>query len=486
VSAITILRNMSYLTMGRVVGDLVTFALFVVMTRAFGQEGIGRYSFGMALTSFSLVITDFGLAYYAIRELSRDPRDLATQFSRMQTARLALLVPVGIVFFVVISLLDQPSATRTVAYTLGAYHLVYALVGGYISVFVSQENMRAAGLAEIGARGGAAVIALGLIASGASLERALLAFPIATALVAVALHLAVAHRWGPVRYPRLDAVSGAEVRRLLRESASFGFMDLLQHLATRIDVVFLGVLVGTVAAGVYNTAYRVVVFPQLLSYFAAISLLPLASRLAVDAPDKLRTLYSDSLKTAVFVALPAAVGLALIAPELVEFCFSAAFTASGPILRVLSCLVFLFIVKQVLGVFLMATNRQPRNLAIQFSAAVLNGGGNALLIPYYGVMGAAWMSIVSEALAVILLAYALHGPLGWPPVAGRLVIAALGTGAFVIVAALLPGLPWPLLIPVAVVVYAAVVSLVPDVRRREWGAIRGWREKIDTANQPSR
>ena len=50
---------------------MFTFVLFVVLSRTFGQDGIGQYSFAMALTGFFGLFGDFGLYNLSVKEISR-------------------------------------------------------------------------------------------------------------------------------------------------------------------------------------------------------------------------------------------------------------------------------------------------------------------------------------------------------------------------------------------------------------------------------
>ena len=63
-SAGNIMRNFGFLTVGKTVGDCFTFLMFVIISRAYGQEGIGQYSFAIAFTGFFAIFADFGLGLY--------------------------------------------------------------------------------------------------------------------------------------------------------------------------------------------------------------------------------------------------------------------------------------------------------------------------------------------------------------------------------------------------------------------------------------
>ena len=67
----TIFRNFSSLALGKVLGDACTFVFFVVVSREFGREGIGLYSFAIAFTAFFAAFAEFGLYQLTVREVSR-------------------------------------------------------------------------------------------------------------------------------------------------------------------------------------------------------------------------------------------------------------------------------------------------------------------------------------------------------------------------------------------------------------------------------
>ena len=88
--AVRILQNFGFLTAGKTLGDVFTFFLYVTLSRAFGQEGIGQYAFAMALTGFFAVGASFGLYNFSIKELSRRTGPLGVHYSEIFSLRLLL------------------------------------------------------------------------------------------------------------------------------------------------------------------------------------------------------------------------------------------------------------------------------------------------------------------------------------------------------------------------------------------------------------
>ncbi|MDL1981415.1 MAG: oligosaccharide flippase family protein [Deltaproteobacteria bacterium] len=92
--AVQIFRNFGFLTIGKILGDVFTFTFFVVLSRIFGQDGVGQYSFAMAFTGFFVVFADFGLYHLSIKEMSRERHSLGEYYGRIFLVRLCLSVTV--------------------------------------------------------------------------------------------------------------------------------------------------------------------------------------------------------------------------------------------------------------------------------------------------------------------------------------------------------------------------------------------------------
>ncbi len=186
-----IFLNFSFLTIGKILGDLFTFLFFVVLSKTFGEEGIGQYSFAMALTGFFAVFSDFGLYPFTIKEISRRTSLFEDYYGRIFSLRLILSAATFGVLLLVLPFLPFPYETKLIIAVIGAYQVIAKLVEGIEATFVAREDTHLAGLIEASFKATAALAGIAVVMAGGSLAIALATLPaVAFGLVFVAYWLA--------------------------------------------------------------------------------------------------------------------------------------------------------------------------------------------------------------------------------------------------------------------------------------------------------
>jgi len=465
-----ILRNFSAMTSVKVASDVFTFVLFVVLSRTFGQDGIGQYSFGMAVTGFFAVFADFGLYNLNIKEASRKQGSLRDDFGAALTLRAGytLLGLTGLL--VAVRFLPISEQGRTIVLLLGVYQFAYRLTYGFSSLFVAKERMGVVAGLEFVLRVVTAIAGVGIAFTGGSLVLAVGVLPaVAVIEVAVAFGLAVRHFGAPNL-----RVGWRETLATAKRAAPYGLSGILFQLQSRVDVFFLGVLLSEAAVGVYNAAFRVVFMLSFLTYYAGVAIFPAASRLYEESRDDLRQLYATSLRIFVLLGVPAAAGISLVAPELVSLVFGPDFSETVGVLRLLTLLVVMSGLKNLLSFFLMACDGQGRRVKSQWIAATANVALNAALIPSFGVLGAALAVILAEALLVTLLAIELRRRIGWPPIGSRILASVVASACFALPAWWVGSVPMRVIVPCALPIYVAALLAFRDVRRSEIHLAWSW------------
>jgi len=167
----------------------------------------------------------------------------------------------------------------------------------------------------------------------------------------------------------------------------------------KIDQIMLGQMVGDEAVGIYSAAVRVsevwyfIPTTIVASVFPAI--LEAKKRSEAQYYQRLQRLYDLMVWLSVSVALP----MTLLSTPIVTLLFGEAFAASGPVLAIhiwAALFVFLGVAS---GKWFLAENRQLLSFQRTALGMIVNVILNFLLIPGFGVMGAAIATVISQATA---------------------------------------------------------------------------------------
>ena len=459
-----IIRNFGFLAAGKTLGDTFTFLLFVIISRTFGQEGVGQYSFAIAFTGFFAIFVDFGLYALSIKEMSRRSGRIDDYYGLIFTLRLGVAFAVFATMLISVPFLPFSSETKLIIALVGSYQVLAQLFTGFMDVFIAREETHFAGLLEAGLRVGIGIIVGGIILVGGSLVFALAALPVITAGQLALAYGIVTWKYGRPRF----VISAPRLLRLARQALPYTMSIFLVQVYSRIDVVFLGFIIGAGAAGVYNVAFRFLFLLLFIPHFAAVAVLPLASRLYSESEmGELRDLYHKVMNHIVLVGLPAAAGLWLVAPDVIPLIYTNAFDESVVILRLLSGLLFLAFLSRVIAALLTACDRQPTVTRMQWIAAAVNVAGNAIMIPTVGIKGAAIATLASETLLVVLLAVQLTPLLGRPRISSKLAISAAGVASFIVPFGFLAELSMAVVVPASALLYTATLIAFKETRTNE-------------------
>jgi O-antigen/teichoic acid export membrane protein len=463
-----LLQNFGFLSAGKLLGDLCTFALFVVLSRTFGEAGIGEYSFAIAFAGFFAVFADYGLYFLGLKIMSRPDTVSASDYGPVLALRLVLSTLAFFALVVVVFFLPFSYQTKSVLILIGIFQIAYTIVDGFATIFVARELMPWAAALELSLRAAIAAGGIAAVAAGANLVVTIATMPLFCGIQAGIACLLIRRRFGHLR-PR---TSWAQLLDTLREATPYAGTIILYQLSSRTDVAMLGILAGTVAAGVYSVAYRVIFLVQFVPYLASLAVLPSAARLhAKQQRGALATLYHETVSLGVVLGLPAAAGLWLIGPELIALLFGSDFELSGRVLRWLSVLLLFACLRHLLSLFLTACDRQGERTRREWHAALVNVVGNLVLIPIFGIPGAVAATLTSEAVLVVAFVVQLRSLFGWPRIGLRLAMSLAGTGAFCLGTALLPSPSLFLVLPFSIAVYLATLMLFRDFRQHELATV---------------
>jgi O-antigen/teichoic acid export membrane protein len=259
---------------------------------------------------------------------------------------------------------------------------------------------------------------------------------------------------------RFDA-GRAALRRLWTASWPAGVSMAMASVYFFIDTAMLRPLRGEVDTAHYSAAYRIMTFVLMVPVLFSQVIFPVFSRLWPRGPDALLPFFRRSLGFLFALGIMVPATVPLLRREVMALVYPPGYQAGAPALGVLCLAVGAVFAAYPHVLLLLAAGRQRVMMVISTLAALLNIGANLLLIPRWGPLGAAWTTVGTELF--VLLGAAV---MGWRLTGVRVAPASLlrplvcATGAWALLAALLPVLPGSPLVRIVVGVAVALAAVL--------------------------
>lgn len=237
------------------------------------------------------------------------------------------------------------------------------------------------------------------------------------------------------RDPRPDDAPARAVPELRREYWSYAlpraFAGIAQVGLQRLDVILVAAIRGPVDAAVYAAATRFLVVGQLANQAISMAVQPrIAGLLAVDDRRRTNEVYRTSTAWLVLMAWPLYLLVAVFSPQILLL-FGRGYGAGRTVMLVLAASMLVATACGMVDVMLTMAGRTTWSLANVGTALVVNVGLNLVLIPRFGITGAAiaWAVAIVVTnvvpLAQVWHAYGLH-----PFDRGLLTACALAAACF--------------------------------------------------------
>ena len=459
-------RSFAALASGDALGRVIAFLAGVFVARRLGAEMFGVMAFGQAVVLYFTHLSACGVDLTGIREVAADPTRARTLAPSILTFR--ALVSLGL--FVLLSAVAIAALPPLEAAVLALY--AATLFGhGPNARFVLIGLSRPIPVA-VARTLGELVYAL-LVFAIVRQRHDVVWVPWAQAVGDVLAALAMLVWLRRIGFAMPVQLDWQAARPLLARSFPLVLNILLGLAIFNCDLLVLKFFRGNEVVGWYAASYQLISFLINIAWAYSHSLLPALTQASRESGER-HALYHTSLAQSFAVGLPIAVGGGLLASALITLVFGARFEPSGAPLAILIASVPLMLYKDVAMIAMIVSGREAAVLRMTAIAVVFNLAANILVIPRYGMLGAASTTLATELLRAALAAWYVRRDGFTLAPARRFAKAALAALAMAAALHLAGPRPVWLLIPLGAAVYAAalVVTGAVELRRGRLPALR--------------
>ena len=248
-------------------------------------------------------------------------------------------------------------------------------------------------------------------------------------------------RVAPSRGQVLRRAAPSPAAAASRNSCS-GLGSALTIVYGKIDQVLVLHYEGSRGAGLYGAAYSLLDRVQFIPIVLMTTVFPIISTAWVTDPDRARRAVRRALDYMAVSSFGALAFTLAAARPILELLFGAQFAGAAGTLQVLMAAFVPGCFGYVVGYAALIVNRQGRLALYALAGLVFNLVGNLILLPKYGYIAAAWITLGTEIVVIIPAAITGFRGMGLPLRLGRLPRVAIAAAVMGAVVGLLNKIGW--------------------------------------------
>lgn len=393
-----IVKNYLSLSVAEIISKIFTFLAVIYLARILGVANFGKISFATAILTYFMLISNLGLVTLGTRETARNKSIINEYVNNIISLRLTLAVISFLLLVLLAILIPKPYDVKYLIIFYGLSLFPFALLLEW--VFQGTEKMEYVGIAKILGCLIYFVLVIGIIKSSTQLLTLPYLWLIGNIIACTFLICIFIKQFGKIKFNfNLWAWKG-----LLKQALPMGFAWVMIQIYNNFDTVMLSFMKDDKEVGWYNAAYKVIVVVFFLGGFYIISIFPIVSKYYKESMEKLKILLSYSAKLMIMLGLPLGVGGVILAKPIMNFFYGSQYDGGIIAFQILIWYVVISFICMIYANSLLACDKERKYAVGVALAAIVNLSLNAILIPYFGLRGAAIATVAAEC-ALFIYAY---------------------------------------------------------------------------------
>lgn len=410
-------RNTFFLIGSRLAGMLLALVQTAIIGNSLSVEGSGQFLFAMGYSALFTVFATLGVQRVLVRDIAQHP-DKAWDYVWSAVAMIGVLTALvlGALAFSTVYLVDDP--VKRAAVVLASFSIVglWALQRPFEAVLIAHERM--GWLAWVNLAG--ALLKVSAIALAfAWMDEAWMPWGSAVAHGAIAAANAVvfllcvcfALYVGGLHTPRIMPYV---IFRQIKECIPLSLAALFSLVYFKADIFLLERFRGDIGVGIYFPVQRLMEPLLMIAGLWGTAVFPALCRLAHVDAENFTTLKQTSLRLAIILAMPMALGIMVLAPLLVDLLVGpeALVGASTQMMQWYAVIIPLFFFNGLAQEILYAAHRNWFVVVSYAVAATVSVSVNLYALSHYGYIGLCFAAIASNLAVSGFFVYGLHKEIG--------------------------------------------------------------------------
>jgi O-antigen/teichoic acid export membrane protein len=396
-SVLLIRRNSIYSFLAFALRLVANMVLFVGIARFYGPTAFSQFSLAHVYFSIMLLIADFGYDFYLATEIGRDARLTGNLAGKVMPVKMFLSV-CAVCFMIALALIGQSRSEMRMLMIIFALGVPANTLMTFVAA-VFRGNQYVSPEARIAFTQNAFLLILLVLI--ATLGLPLLAVAVAFVVSRIYGFIALWRR-ARKRFPELQWNTHlpeiGHTKALAGVGVTFGLHLLFGTLYFQLDTILLDYLSGKEAVGLYQAVMKLAALVLVLNEVAITAVIPVLAQAFDGQEERWNRIGKVVCKSLHLIGGFFGLLFFLCPEEILGIVYGKGeFTGAVPVMRIFGVVLLIRFGMETYAMMLTTAKRQRSRTIVVIVATVVNAIANLLVIPKFGILGAAWVSLGTNA-----------------------------------------------------------------------------------------
>jgi len=392
----TVIKNIRWMVISKIIVYLLSIITITLIPRYLGVEGYGQLNFILSFVGLFIIFGDFGISSLIYRDVSKNPKNASEYFNGLFLLKIFLLVLMILVIVIATIFINKSLYIKELILFLGIPYILISVISSfYLYFYNALQKMQFTAIYDMGSKFLYIIFVICAIYFNFKLIGILIANVIS--LVLICFFLILFFR----KYIKIKLNFNFKyIISKLKATGFFAGISFFTLVYYNADKLLVSFFIGDYQLGLYVIGYTF--FGLLISfiYIFNSALFPVLSKYSTNL-NKFKQISEKFIKYLFIISTPILFGGVYLANKIISLAFGDKFI--GGLIAFQIILFFFFIV--ALNTYNLSTlqikNKERVYFFLVMVAAIFNIVVDLFIIPIYGIVGAAVVTVLSELIVFI-------------------------------------------------------------------------------------
>jgi len=387
--------NIKWLVISKIVVYILSIITITLIPRYLGVEAYGQLNFAISFVALFAIIGDLGITTLVYRDVSKNPKLADKYFNNLFIFRIILSIIMGLIIGSIILFMNKSHIVNILLIIAIFYEITLIFSSLFTIILSALQKMKYIGISEILAKLIYTISILLIIFFNFGVLGVMLSYLFSVSVGFIFLWIILK------KYIQIKLrFNWKYIRNTLYRALPFAIIIITSSIYFNIDRLYISLIHGDYQVGLYAISYTFYMLLISITSILYVVFFPIISNY-INNKLKFTDLSNKFIKLIFIISVPICIGSIYLSKKIIALVFGYKYVP-GFIAFDIILVFFLFsAINQFHSSLLQINNKEHFYYKLLIAASASNILLNFIVIPYFGIIGAAITTLISELIICI-------------------------------------------------------------------------------------